>query len=76
MSDSTKIGGNNKEDKEIYAYNDDDYNKILLKNVIADNIKLKIKNNMDNTKIKMQLPVNTVALLKLFDNYNIKVNNE
>lgn len=76
MPDSTKIGGNSKEDKEIYAYNDDNYNKILLEDVIADNIRLKIKNNMDNTKIKMNLPINTVALLKLFDNYSIKINDE
>lgn len=76
MPDSTKIGGNSKEDKEIYAYNDDNYNKILLENIIADNIRLKIKNNMDNTKIKMNLPINTVALLKLFDNYSIKINDE
>lgn len=73
MPSTTQIGDKN---KKIYAYDSDDFNKIELEDVIADNIRLKIKDNMNNTKIKMQLPINTVALLKLFDNYNIKINNE
>lgn len=73
MPSTTQIGN---KDKKVYAYDSDDLNKIKLEDVIADNIRLKIKDNMDNTKIKMQLPINIVALLKLFDNYNIKFNNE
>lgn len=73
MPSRTQFGD---KDKKVYAYDNNDFNKIELENVITDNIKLKIKDDMDNTKIKMNLPVNTVALLKLFDNYNIKINDE
>lgn len=76
MPDKTQIGGNDKNDRKIYAYNDDDYNKISLENVIADNIRLKIKDNVDNTKITMKLPINSTALVKLFDNYTVKKKNE
>ena len=76
MPNKTQIGGNSEDDAKIYAYNDNDYNKISLENVIANNIRLKIKDDMDNTKITMKLPINSTALVRLFDNYTVKRKNE
>lgn len=76
MPNITKIGGNSDDDEKIFAYNSKDLNRIELENVIADNIRLKIPRNMNNTRITLTNPDNIDALIKLFDNIKIKEQNE
>ena len=76
MPNITKIGGNSEDDEKIFAYNSKNLNKIELENIIADNIRLRIPLNMDKTKITLTAPNNSEALIKLFNYFNVKDQNE